>query len=62
VPDLDPFPGHEDARDLDPFPGHEDARDLDPFPGDEDADLSPWVSPDPMTTGSHAPWESGDRP
>jgi GT2 family glycosyltransferase len=36
--------------------------DLDPFPGDEDADLSPWVSPDPMTTGSHAPWESGDRP
>jgi GT2 family glycosyltransferase len=36
--------------------------DPDPFPGDEDADLSPWVSPDPMTTGSHAPWESGDRP
>jgi GT2 family glycosyltransferase len=36
--------------------------DLDLFPGDEDADLSPWVSPDPMTTGSHAPWESGDRP
>ena len=24
-------------------------------------DLSPWVTPDPMTTGSHAPWESGDR-
>jgi hypothetical protein len=28
----------------------------------DDEDLSPWVSPDPMTTGSHAPWESGDRP
>jgi hypothetical protein len=25
-------------------------------------DLSPWVTPDPMTAGSHAPWESGDRP
>jgi GT2 family glycosyltransferase len=35
--------------------------DLDPLPGDEDVDLSPWVSPDPMTTGPHAPWESGDR-
>ena len=32
--------------------------DLDPFPGDEDA----WVTSDPMTAGSHAPWESGDRP
>jgi hypothetical protein len=28
----------------------------------DDEDLSPWVTPDPMTTGSHAPWESGDRP
>jgi GT2 family glycosyltransferase len=25
-------------------------------------DGEPWVTPDPMTTGSHAPWESGDRP
>ena len=24
-------------------------------------DGEPWVTPDPMTTGSHAPWESGDR-
>jgi GT2 family glycosyltransferase len=32
------------------------------FPADEDEDISPWVTPDPMTTGSHAPWESGDRP
>jgi GT2 family glycosyltransferase len=32
--------------------------DLAPFPGDEDA----WVSPNPMTTGSPAPRESGDRP
>jgi len=28
----------------------------------DDEDLPPWVTPDPMTTGSHAPWESGDRP
>ena len=26
------------------------------------ADGEPWVTPDPMTTGSHAPWETGDRP
>jgi hypothetical protein len=29
---------------------------------DGDEDISSWVTPDPMTTGSHAPWESGDRP
>ena len=28
----------------------------------DDEDLSPWVTPDPMTAGQHAPWESGDRP
>ena len=28
----------------------------------DDGDLSPWVTPDPMTAGQHAPWESGDRP
>jgi GT2 family glycosyltransferase len=25
-------------------------------------DAEPWVTPDPMTTGSRAPWESGDWP
>ena len=29
---------------------------------DDDEGLSPWVTPDPMTAGPHAPWESGDRP
>jgi GT2 family glycosyltransferase len=33
---------------------------LDPFPGGEDADISSWVTPDPMTAGP-APRESGDR-
>ena len=35
--------------------------DLDPLPGGEETGSSPWVTPDPMTAGSHAPWESGDR-
>ena len=29
---------------------------------DDDEGFSPWVTPDPMTAGQHAPWESGDRP
>jgi len=37
-----------------PAPGMEDL--------DGDEDISSWVTPDPMTTGSHAPRESGDRP
>jgi GT2 family glycosyltransferase len=28
---------------------------------DDDEGLSPWTTPDPMTAGPHAPWESGDR-
>jgi GT2 family glycosyltransferase len=39
-----------------PGPSAPGMKDLD---GDED--LSPWVTPDPMTAGAHAPWESGDR-
>jgi GT2 family glycosyltransferase len=35
---------------------------LENFPAEEDADISPWVTPDPMTAGPHASWESGDRP
>jgi hypothetical protein len=36
--------------------------DLDPFLGDEETGVSPWVTADPMTAGSPAPQESGDRP
>jgi hypothetical protein len=37
-------------------------EDLPPEHLDDDEGFSPWVTPDPMTAGQHAPWESGDRP
>jgi GT2 family glycosyltransferase len=36
--------------------------DLDAFPGDAEAGLSSWADPGPLTAGSHAARESGDRP
>jgi GT2 family glycosyltransferase len=48
-----PPPGAS-APDAPDVPGLEDL--------DGNEDISPWVSPDSMTTGSHAPRESGDRP
>jgi hypothetical protein len=42
-------------------PLDDQAPTMETIPAD-DEDLSPWVTPDSMTTGSHAPWESGDRP
>ncbi|HME66298.1 MAG TPA: glycosyltransferase, partial [Streptosporangiaceae bacterium] len=47
-----------------PAPGPSDDHQpptMETVPAD-DEDLSPWVTPDPMTAGQHAPWESGDRP
>ena len=44
-----------------PAPDDHQPPTMETVPAD-DEDLSRWVTPDPMTTGSHAPWESGDRP